>query len=486
MAIQSRSDKLEAVTGNGSMSSFNSAPIQSHSHKTSTVSNLARLIFCVAGIYICFLTWGILQERISTIAYPKGLESFLAPSGAIFPLNYFIKYYNLFFLTIHKLISSFVPSDDPGSANNEKFVSFIFLNACQAIFSWGVSSSVVFYYRRYANSSKITKEYRASTDQRGPSPIYVALKDVPIAPDKDAQFPSLDRKLFWLYLKISVIYSISSPFAYSSLKYIHYVAMNLGKACKLLPLVLIKIFVKRESIERGKLFNLLLITVGVIGFLLWEAPKANSPYLPLSSTSFSSILGYQSSIVTVGPFLLSMFGIFLLLVNLFLDGLMNTMQDEVFSTYKPSPFHMMFYLNRNSTILMINYLLFAPWSKELGNALRFISCRPSILPDILLFSFCGAVGQAIVFLTLGNFGAIFLVTITVTRKLFTILLSVLYFGHSLTLGQWISVMVVFVALILEAYMSSSRKSTHLPPVELSPTETGRYKVKKISNDVKKE
>jgi UDP-galactose transporter B1 len=32
---------------------------------------VAELAFCIAGIYGCFLTWGVLQERVSTTAYPS-------------------------------------------------------------------------------------------------------------------------------------------------------------------------------------------------------------------------------------------------------------------------------------------------------------------------------------------------------------------------------------------------------------------------------
>ena len=39
--------------------------------------------------------------------------------------------------------------------------------------------------------------------------------------------------------------------------------------------------------------------------------------------------------------------------------------------------------------------------------------------------------------------------VTVTRKLFTMLLSVFWFDHRLNVGQWISVLLVFVGIGLE-------------------------------------
>lgn len=51
-----------------------------------------------------------------------------------------------------------------------------------------------------------------------------------------------------------------------------------------------------------------------------------------------------------------------------------------------------------------------------------------------------------------------LVTITVTRKMVTMLLSVFLFDHHLTLGQWGGVGVVFAAIGMEAEIKR-REST---------------------------
>ena len=53
-------------------------------------------------------------------------------------------------------------------------------------------------------------------------------------------------------------------------------------------------------------------------------------------------------------------------------------------------------------------------------------------------------------MTLESFGSLVLVTVTVTRKMFSILLSVVWFGHHLSLGQWCSVGLVFVAIVWES------------------------------------
>ena len=62
----------------------------------------------------------------------------------------------------------------------------------------------------------------------------------------------------------------------------------------------------------------------------------------------------------------------------------------------------------------------------------------------------GAIGQLFIFLTLSLYGSLTLVTITVTRKMMTMLLSVFLFGHNLSLGQWAAVVLVFAAICVEA------------------------------------
>ena len=83
------------------------------------------------------------------------------------------------------------------------------------------------------------------------------------------------------------------------------------------------------------------------------------------------------------------------------------------------------------------------------HAIGFVSKYPEVLTDILLFGIASAAGQNFIFLTLQQFGALTLATITTTRKFFTILFSVILFGHSLFLQQWIGVFVVFLGLGME-------------------------------------
>lgn len=59
--------------------------------------------------------------------------------------------------------------------------------------------------------------------------------------------------------------------------------------------------------------------------------------------------------------------------------------------------------------------------------------------------------------TLSTFSSVLLVTVTVTRKMFTMILSVVAFGHRLTQMQWLGVGLVFGGIGVEAVIARKEK-----------------------------
>jgi len=156
-------------------------------------------------------------------------------------------------------------------------------------------------------------------------------------------------------------------------------------------------------------------------------------------------------------------GLLLLAINLLLDGLTNTTQDWIFTAFKPytGP-QMMCANNILGTAITISWLLISPYlshtgvgeylgmdmasgsgSGEFSAALSFLTTYPTVWRDVLGFAVCGAVGQVFIFYTLSQFSSVLLVTVTVTRKMITMILSVVWFGHKLSGMQWLGVGLVF-------------------------------------------
>lgn len=85
-------------------------------------------------------------------------------------------------------------------------------------------------------------------------------------------------------------------------------------------------------------------------------------------------------------------------------------------------------------------------------SLQFLHEHPAAVLPLVAYALLGGLGQLFIFETISHFGSLTLVMVTVTRKLVTMLLSVVVFGHRLRPGQWFGVAVVFLGIGVEAGM----------------------------------
>ena len=218
----------------------------------------------------------------------------------------------------------------------------------------------------------------------------------------------------------------------------------------------------RKRYPLSKYVIVLAVTSGVALFTVYHPPSASK------GSAKSAKSGKDSSI----------YGLVLLSINLLFDGLTNTIQDHIFQSPtrygKFSGPQMMVAQNIISTLLTSAYLLLIPITplsilpsrahssrEELSSAASYLQRHPSVLYDVLGFAACGAVGQLFIFATLERFSSLLLVTVTVTRKMLTMLLSVVWFGKSLTPGQWLGVGLVFSGFSAEGAIQQREKRKKL-------------------------
>ncbi|KAK9462753.1 UAA transporter family-domain-containing protein [Lipomyces oligophaga] len=339
-------------------------------------SAILNLVISVGGIYASFLTWAVLQERISTTPY--------GPERLTFR-------YSLVINTVQSF--------------------------CAAV---------------------VGLVYTIYTSHRDRTSASV--------------FPN--SKIFFQYGLVATTSSLASPFGYASLDHIDYLTLLLGKSCKLLPVMLLHVVLFRRKYSWSKYAVVFAVTFGVSMFTIYQ---------PTNAAKVASSSNRSSS---------SLYGLFLLSINLLFDGLTNSTQDHIFQTQPSiSGPKMMCGINVMATVLTTLFLL-SPLSTQLADSIQFFRLYPAVLRDILLFSLCGAIGQIFIFFTLSKFGSLTLVTVTVTRKMMSMLLSVIWFNHKLSLGQWFGVLLVFGGVGGEAltkYIDSKKKvlvsssSSSLPP-----------------------
>ncbi|KAJ2468259.1 UDP-galactose transporter [Coemansia sp. RSA 2322] len=245
------------------------------------------------------------------------------------------------------------------------------------------------------------------------------------------------------FFQVAVLNSSASPFGYMALRYINYPTMTLAKTCKMVPVLLMNKVLYRRHYPTYKYAVVAMVTAGVSAFMLFKTSSKNS------------------KISTVEAVENSLYGLLLVLINLTIDGAVNSTQDQVFAEDPEiTGQHMMCMMNVCSTMLMTVWLL-NPLNPELFSALQFLHTHPRALVDIGMFAVCGSLGQCFVFYTLAKFGSLTLTTVTVTRKFLTILISVFYNGHALNSRQWSATGVVFAGITLDVYKKQTSKKTDL-------------------------
>eukprot|EP01122_Echinamoeba_exundans_P009916 TRINITY_DN3574_c0_g1_i1.p1 TRINITY_DN3574_c0_g1~~TRINITY_DN3574_c0_g1_i1.p1 ORF type:complete len:225 (-),score=27.10 TRINITY_DN3574_c0_g1_i1:190-864(-) len=155
-------------------------------------------------------------------------------------------------------------------------------------------------------------------------------------------------------------------------------------------------------------------------------------------------------------------GIFLTLMSLTFDGLTGALQDSFVQVFKPSVNQLMFGINIFSS-LYLGIMLSTIARGEVWFSIDFISANPEILWHIGAFCLVSCIGQTFIFYAVTTLGSLVCSLVTTTRKLFTVLLSVIFVGHNLTRTQTLGVAVVFSGLLWDSL--SSKPKPRNPKVE---------------------
>ncbi|KAK2070178.1 hypothetical protein P8C59_004696 [Phyllachora maydis] len=260
-----------------------------------------------------------------------------------------------------------------------------------------------------------------------------------------------NRRILPPLLLIAFTNALAAPFGYAALAHIDYITYILAKSCKLLPVMFLHITLFRRRYPLYKYLVVAAVTAGVAVFTLHSGSGGKKHRGGPAAHSGQAA-----------------WGLLLLGVNLLFDGLTNSTQDYIFAAFQPytGP-QMMAANNLLGSALTGAYLLLSPWlvhtpagqwlgmdaagsTGELAAALDFLARHRAVWRDVLGFALCGCVGQVFIFHTLSTFSSVLLVTVTVTRKMFTMMLSVVAFGHRLSGMQWLGVGLVFGGIGVEA------------------------------------
>jgi UDP-galactose transporter B1 len=221
---------------------------------------------------------------------------------------------------------------------------------------------------------------------------------------ESALFSQRTRGLLKAYLQCSLLITAAAPFGFAALSHISYPTMVLGKSCKLVPVMIMNVILYRRKFALHKYFVVAMVTAGITMFMAFSHEGHSSKHKAGDSELNKN----------------GLLGITYLLINLILDGTINSTQDELFAKYKVTGQQMMFFINLTST-LVTTFLSLLPLpnipvihpsdipQSELKTAVNFITQHPSIKFPLAQFALTGSLGQLFIYETLQHFGSLTLV-----------------------------------------------------------------------------
>lgn len=224
-------------------------------------------------------------------------------------------------------------------------------------------------------------------------------------------------------------------------RYINYPTQVLVKSCKMVPVMAANMLMGIHHYSHAAKLRVLLLTTGICAFLL--AKPAEPEHAAHHDGSEAERLKAT--------------GLALALASLACDGYTGGAQDRLVHAVRPTSHQLMLWTNLWAMGLLAAALAL---SGQGVLAVRFAARHPEMITDLALFCGTSALGQNFIYFSIARFGALPTAVITTTRKFFTILASVLWFGHPVSATQWLSILLVFAALGSELYQKLIASKNH--------------------------
>eukprot|EP00980_Cylindrotheca_fusiformis_P008002 scaffold1706_cov116-Cylindrotheca_fusiformis.AAC.5 len=244
----------------------------------------------------------------------------------------------------------------------------------------------------------------------------------------------------------SATYVFAMVASNEALQYVTYPTAVLAKSCKMIPTMVMGYLVERRDYSLRQWTAAVSISVGIASFNLLRIQVTQEEYEDSQLKGNSSDKYWK--------------GMALLCISLFMDGFLGSFQGMLKSRKRPP--------TANETMLFVNVyavsllLPMSIMSGQFASGVALLSKDPKLLSVVMLQNGIVSIGQIFIFLTITWYSSLVCTTITTTRKFFTILFSVLYFGHRFSMFQWISVCMVFGGLYLSISTSGGKSSTEKP------------------------
>lgn len=239
----------------------------------------------------------------------------------------------------------------------------------------------------------------------------------------------------WKYAAVSISNVLATTCQYEALKFVSFPVQMLGKSAKMVPVMCWGILIARKHYRLRDWMIAFLVMGGCTLFLIGGdiTSKKHQDSGASSSAAMEAAL----------------FGLLLMVGYLACDGFTSTFQERIFREHNTSTYNQMMYVN----LFSILFSVFALVSfGGLTESLAFSSRHPSFVPDVLLLSLCATFGQVFIYATIFWFGALVFAATMNTRQVVSIMVSIMYYAHPVSLVQGLGIATCFAGLFYKTYL----------------------------------
>jgi adenosine 3'-phospho 5'-phosphosulfate transporter B2 len=222
----------------------------------------------------------------------------------------------------------------------------------------------------------------------------------------------------WAFTPCALSNTMSSWSQYASLKYVSFPMQTVFKSSKIIPVMMMGKFLKGTSYPLGQYVEAFLITVGVAIFSI--ASKSSDRE---SATE--------------------MIGLVFLLMYICFDSFTSQWQDKVYTQYgraNVDPYQMMLGVNVSAICITTAGLII---TGDFPIVWEFLVANPVALRYNIITAITSASGQLCIFYTIKEFGPIVFTVIMTTRQMFSICISSVVFGHTISSKAFVGAALVF-------------------------------------------
>jgi len=221
------------------------------------------------------------------------------------------------------------------------------------------------------------------------------------------------------YYGMSALSNMSSSwFQYESLHYVTFPVQTVFKSAKVLVTMFVSALMGKKH-TWDQYVSAAMIGVGVYLFLMSQREEGEE-----RDMGWYFYLG----LVLVSAYALT-------------DAFTSNWQQKVFHETKVSSFEMM--QGTNAVTFVVSVLFALPSFPEI---LEFYISHPLIISHSLMVGLTAGFGQILIYFTVENFGAVKLATVMTTRMVVSVLLSIIYYGHPVSMTGMLGMFITFGSL----------------------------------------